>query len=93
MSDFFETHGSFDNILGRLYGLEDGKTFEGVIGKNLSNPIPEWAEHSADRTVVPYNIATDMNSPNPDIGHTSRPRTARLSSHVSPRSVTPCRNR
>ena len=27
---------SLDNVLGRLYGQEDGKTFEGVIGKDLS---------------------------------------------------------
>jgi hypothetical protein len=43
---------SLDNLLGRLYGPGDGKTFEGVIGKDLSNPIPEWAEHGADRKVV-----------------------------------------
>jgi phospholipase C len=59
---------SLDNLLGRLYGPEDGKTFEGVIGKDLSNPIPEWAEHGAERRVVPYGIATDMDSPNPDSG-------------------------
>jgi phospholipase C len=59
---------SLDNVLGRLYGPEDGKTFEGVIGKDLSNPIPEWAEHGADRKVVPYTVATDMDSPNPDSG-------------------------
>ena len=59
---------SLDNVLGQLYGPEDGKTFEGVIGKDLSNPIPEWAEHGADRKVVPYTVATDMDSPNPDSG-------------------------
>jgi len=59
---------SLDNMLGHLYGPEDGKTFEGVIGKDLSNPIPEWAEHGADRKVVPYRVATDMDSPNPDSG-------------------------
>src|SRR4249920_1857603 len=59
---------SLDNVLGRLYGPEDGKNFDGVIGKDLSNPIPEWAEHGADRKVVPYTIATDMDSPNPDSG-------------------------
>jgi phospholipase C len=46
-----------------------------VIGKDLSNPIPAWAEHGADRGVVPYAVATDMDSPNPDSGeeyyHTS----------------------
>ena len=59
---------SLDNLLGRLYGPEDGKTFEGVVGKDLSNPIPSWAEHGADRKVVPYTVATDMDSPNPDSG-------------------------
>ena len=32
---------SLDNVLGHLYGPEDGKTFEGLIGKDLSNPIPQ----------------------------------------------------
>jgi phospholipase C len=59
---------SLDNMLGHLYGPDDGKTFEGVVGKNLSNPIPEWAEHGADRKVVSYSVATDMDSPNPDSG-------------------------
>jgi phospholipase C len=59
---------SLDNVLGHLYGPEDGKTFDGVVGKNLSNPIPSWAEHGADRKVVPYTVATDMDSPNPDSG-------------------------
>jgi phospholipase C len=59
---------SLDNVLGHLYGPEDGKNFDGVIGKNLNNPIPEWAEHGAERKVVPYTVATDMDSPNPDSG-------------------------
>jgi len=59
---------SLDNVLGHLYGPDDGKTFDGVIGKDLSNPIPEWAEHGADRKVVPYTVATDMDTPNPDSG-------------------------
>ena len=59
---------SLDNVLGHLYGPADGKTFEGVIGKELSNPIPEWAEHGGERKVVPYTVATDMDSPNPDSG-------------------------
>lgn len=57
---------SLDNLLGRLYGPEDGNGFEGVMGKDLSNPIPEWAEHEAERKTVPYTVATDMDSPNPD---------------------------
>ena len=59
---------SLDNVLGHLYGPEDGKNFDGVIGKNLTNSIPEWAEHGAERKVVPYEIATDMDAPNPDSG-------------------------
>jgi len=59
---------SLDNVLGHLYGPGDGKSFDGVIGKNLSNPIPAWAEHGAERKVVPYTVATDMDSPNPDSG-------------------------
>jgi phospholipase C len=59
---------SLDNLLGHLYGPEDGRTFEGVIGKKLSNPIPQWAEHGADGKAVPYTVATDMDSPNPDSG-------------------------
>ena len=55
---------SLDNVLGHLYRPEDPKNFDGVIG----NPIPEWAEHGADRKVVPYTVATDMDSPNPDSG-------------------------
>ncbi len=33
---------SLDNVLRHLYGPKDGKRFEGVIGKNLTNPIPQW---------------------------------------------------
>jgi phospholipase C len=40
---------SLDNVLGHLYGPDDDKTFEGVVGKDLSNPIPTWAEHGAAR--------------------------------------------
>jgi phospholipase C len=59
---------SLDNVLGHLYEPGDGKNFDGVIGKDLSNPIPAWAKHGADRKVVPYTVATDLDSPNPDSG-------------------------
>lgn len=59
---------SLDNMLGHLYGPEDGKTFEGVVDKDLSNPIPDWAEDGAERKEVPYTVASDMDSPNPDSG-------------------------
>ena len=31
---------SLDNVLGHLYRPGDGKNLNGVIGKDLSNPIP-----------------------------------------------------
>ena len=59
---------SFDNLLGRLYQPGEVESFEGVIGRELSNPIPGWAEHGADRGVVPYGVAKNMDTPNPDPG-------------------------
>ena len=59
---------ALDNLLGHLYGPEDDKTFEGVIGNDLSNPIPEWAEHGAERNAVSYAVTDDMDAPNPDSG-------------------------
>ena len=59
---------SFDNLLGQLYEPGEVPSFEGVIGKHLSNPIPEWAEHGAEQHVVPFEAATGMDAPNPDPG-------------------------
>ena len=59
---------SLDNVLGHLYGPEDGKTFEGVIGKELSNPIPEWAEHGAERKTVPYTGRDGHGRAEPGLG-------------------------
>ncbi len=59
---------SFDNLLGRLYAPGEVASFEGVIGKDLANPIPAWAEHGAERKFVAYGIATNMNTPHPDPG-------------------------
>lgn len=59
---------SLDNLLGRFYQPVEVRSFEGVLDKNLSNPIPEWAAHGADRKVVPYGVAKTMDTPNPDSG-------------------------
>jgi phospholipase C len=59
---------SFDNLLGRLYQPGEVAAFEGVAGKELSNPIPGWAEHGADNKAVPYGISPTMNTPWPDPG-------------------------
>jgi len=63
---------SFDNLLGRLYQPGEVASFEGVVGRALSNPIPVWAEHGAAGGAaggaVDYAIATSMDSPDPDPG-------------------------
>ncbi len=59
---------SFDNLLGRLYAPGEVPSFEGVLGRDLSNPIPEWAEHQMEGGHVPYGIAESMDTPNPDPG-------------------------
>jgi phospholipase C len=43
VSVMFENR-SFDNLFGRLYEPGEVASFEGVAGKDLSNPIPSWAE-------------------------------------------------
>ena len=59
---------SFDNLLGRLYAPGEVPSFEGVIGKDLNNPVPDWAEHGAEGGVVPYGVASGMDAPDPDPG-------------------------
>jgi phospholipase C len=59
---------SFDNILGYLYKAGEVPQFEGVIGKNLSNPVPSWAKHQAPGGRVYYGVSTSMNSPGSDPG-------------------------
>lgn len=58
---------SFDNLLGRLYEPEEVAAFNGVLGKELSNPIPEWAGGGPEDH-VPYGISQHMNSPSLDPG-------------------------
>ena len=62
---------SFDNLLGSLYAPSDlptGKSFEGLIGKNLSNPIPAGAPAPPGVTSIPILNATDYHDPYPDPG-------------------------
>jgi phospholipase C len=67
---------SFDNMLGWLYDPDNpppydqapnGQTFEGVSGKNLSNPIPPDAQE-AEQGRIPVGKATTIHTPNPDPG-------------------------
>ena len=67
VSVMFENR-SFDNLLGRLYQPGEVASFEGVLGQELSNPVPDWAEPGADHKVVPYEVAANLDTPNPDPG-------------------------
>ncbi|MCI4365210.1 MAG: hypothetical protein L3K10_04005 [Thermoplasmata archaeon] len=58
---------SFDNLLGYLYRPGEVPAFEGVVGRNLSNPIPEYAL-LADRHQVPVHPTEKMGTPDPDPG-------------------------
>lgn len=58
---------SFDHLLGSLYTRDERPGFEGVLGRELSNPIPDYAP-GADQKVVRAHPATDMDSPDPDPG-------------------------
>jgi phospholipase C len=59
---------SFDNLLGRLYQPGEVASFDGVTGREFSNPIPGWAGDGADRRIVAYGVADGMNTPSPDPG-------------------------
>ena len=60
---------SFDNLLGRLYEPGEVPSFEGVIGKDLANPIPDWVPDRGNAAGnVPYGVAADFNTPSPDPG-------------------------
>jgi phospholipase C len=59
---------SFDNLLGRLYQPGEVPSFEGVIGRELSNPIPLWATEEGGPNAVPYGVASRLDLPSPDSG-------------------------
>ena len=60
---------SFDNMLGWL-GAKNGKTqkVNGVVGKQLSNPIPPYAEKPKGQKTVPVSRGHVMTNPSPDPG-------------------------
>jgi phospholipase C len=76
---------SFDNLLGRLYEPGEVASFEGVTGKDLSNPVPPWAPEAA-RGPVPYGIAATMNTPNPDPGEEYQHVNTQLFGRIDPPS-------
>ena len=75
---------SFDNLLGRLYQPGEVASFDGVIGKDLSNPIPPWAEDGANRGHVQYGVASNMDTPNPDPGEEYQHVNTQLFASIDP---------
>jgi phospholipase C len=60
---------SFDNMLGFLGASKDGgQRVNGVAGKQLSNPIPDYAPRPAGHRDVLIGVETVMTHPNPDPG-------------------------
>jgi len=82
VSVMFENR-SFDNLLGHLYEPGDVASFEGVIGRDLSNPIPDYAP-GAERGAVPVHVATSMDAPNPDAGEEHPHTNTQLFGTVAP---------
>ena len=82
VSVMFENR-SFDNLLGYLYEPGEVASFEGVVGKDLSNPIPSYAP-GAERGVVPLHVATSMDAPNPDAGEEHPHTNTQLFATVAP---------
>ncbi len=76
---------SFDNVLGYL-GASNGTRQEvnGVAGKDLSNPIPNYAPHPKGCEDVPVGIETKMTNPNPDPGEEYVHVNTQLFGHVIP---------
>ncbi|MGR6998267.1 alkaline phosphatase family protein [Yinghuangia aomiensis] len=47
---------SFDNLLGRLYEPGEVPSLEGVLGRDLANPVPDWlpdSDAAQSRTGLP----------------------------------------
>ena len=82
VSVMFENR-SFDNLLGYLYEPGEVPSFEGVAGRELSNPIPSYAP-DAERGVVPVHVATSMDAPNPDAGEEHPHTNTQLFGTVAP---------
>ena len=61
VSVMFENR-SFDNLLGHLYEPREVADFEGVAGRDLSNPIPSYAP-DAERGTVPVHVAPTTPAP------------------------------
>ena len=66
-----------------MYEPGEVASFEGVAGRDLSNPIPSYAP-DAERGVVPLHVATSMDAPNPDAGEEHPHTNTQLFGTVAP---------
>jgi phospholipase C len=82
---------SFDNLLGRLYHPGEVPSFDGVLGKDLSNPIPDWAEDGAHKGTVGYGVAANMDTPIPIPARSSSTSTPSCSGASTRRATAACR--
>jgi phospholipase C len=76
---------SFDNLLGYLYAPGEVPSFEGVVGRNLSNPIPAYAP-GAERGSVSVHPSVIVDSPDPDPGEEHPHTNTQLFGTVDPES-------
>jgi phospholipase C len=77
---------SFDNLLGRLYQPGEIASFEGVLGKDLSNPVPDWAVDRSGGASVRYGIPANMNTPGADPGEEYQHVNTQLFGSIEPSS-------
>jgi phospholipase C len=75
---------SFDNMLGRLYQPGEVASFEGVVGRDLVNPVPDWATDHSGGDVVHYGVAAGLNTPSPDPGEEYPHVNTQLFGHIDP---------
>jgi phospholipase C len=76
---------SFDNLFGYLYAPGEVPSFEGVLGRTLSNPIPPYAL-GAERGSVAVHPSDRMDSPDPDPGEEHPHTNTQMFGTVNPES-------
>jgi len=78
---------SFDNMLGWL-GASDGgrQKVNGVVGKDLSNPIPAFAKPPRGLKSIPVGKETIMIHPNPDPGEEYPHVNTQLYGRITPKA-------
>lgn len=76
---------SFDNLLGSLYSPGQVPSFEGTMGRDLSNPVPPDLGIEGPATVS-YHVAGRMDTPDPDPGEEYPHVNTQLFGTVAPES-------